>query len=114
MVLFAAVAACGGDSPTGTGGGGGGGGGGNAPIITTSVEVVDNAFTPPNIQVTGGASVTWTWVGGLLHNVTFSDNSIGDSADQTSGAYVASMPTAAGVYPYTCTIHGFAGSVTVP
>ena len=75
MALFFAVAGCGGDSGTngggGNGGGGGGGGGGTTPVITTSVNVVDDAFDPPDIQVTSGATVTWTWTGSNSHNVTF-------------------------------------------
>ena len=120
MALFFAVAGCGGDSVTNGGGGNGGsgnggGGGGTTPVITTSVNVVDFAFAPPNIQVTGGATVTWTWTGSVGHNVTFASSSITSRATQTSGTHSAAMPTAAGVYTYQCTIHpGMNGSVTVP
>jgi hypothetical protein len=34
------------------------GGGGSDPVVTTSVDVEDFEFTPPDIQVTGGAMVT--------------------------------------------------------
>lgn len=111
LVLFVTVAGCGGDSPTG---GDGDDGGDIVPVVTTSVNIVDAAFTPPNIQVTGGQAVTWTWVGSLSHNVTFTNASIGNSLTQTGGSYVASMPTSPGVYPYNCTVHGFSGTVTVP
>ncbi len=118
--LFLAVAGCGGDSGTNGGGGngggsgGGGGGGGTTPVITTTVSVNDAAFAPPDIQVTGGVTVTWTWTGGLSHNVTFTSTSIANSVTQTSGTYAVAMPDATGVYAYQCTIHGFTGSVTVP
>jgi len=89
--------------------------GGGPPVMTTSVNVVDFAFTPPNIQVSAGATVTWTWTGNALHNVTFGSSSIANSLTQTSGTYQVAMPTAAGVYTYQCTIHaGMNGSVTVP
>ena len=69
--LFLAVTGCGGDSGTYDGGGGGGGGGGGAG--PTSVTVSDNVFTPASIQVSPGATVTWTWADayGVAHNVTF-------------------------------------------
>ena len=118
MFLILAVTGCGGDSPTDDGdgnGGNGGNGGDDDPVATTSVNVVDAAFDPPDIQVTGGAMVMWTWTGGLEHNVTFAASSgIANSVTQTSGTYQVAMPTATGVYNYSCTIHGFAGSVTVP
>ena len=118
MALFFAIAGCGGDSGTNGGGGNGGsgnggGGGGTTPVITTSVSVDDFVFTPPNIQVTGGVTVRWTWTGSLSHNVTFTSTSIANSVTQTSGMYAVAMPDATGVYAYRCTIHGFTGSVTV-
>ena len=102
MFLLVAVAGCGGDSPTDDGGGGigdGGGSGGGDPVATTSVNVVDLDFTPPDIQVTPGATVTWTWTGSDTHNVTFAASSgIANSLTQTSGTYQVAMPTATGVY----------------
>ena len=121
MSLLVAVPACGGDSPTGGGGGGiggdyDGGNGDNDPVVTTSVNVVDFDFTPPDIQVTPGATVTWTWTGSDTHNVTFTVSSgIVNSVTQTSGTYQVAMPTVTGVYTYQCTIHpsDMTGSVTV-
>ena len=114
MALFFAVAGCGGDSGTNGGGGNGGGGGGTTPVITTSVNVTDVAFAPPDIQVSPGAMVTWTGTGSSSHNVTFTSTSIANSVTQTSGMYAVAMPDATGVYAYRCTIHGCTGSVTVP
>ena len=114
--LFLTVAGCGGDSPTdgGNGGGGGGGGGGSDPVATTSVTVDDNFFAPPDILVSPGATVTWTWRGNVGHNVTFADNQITGQSTQTTGTHQAVMPTAVGTYTYQCTIHaGMNGSVKV-
>ncbi len=119
MSLFLTVAGCGGDSGTGNGddGNGGGNGGGNGLPMTTSVTVSNNFFDPTSIQVSPGATVTWTWSGGTNgHNVTFSDNAITSSADpnQTSGTYATAMPTTAGAYTYQCTNHaGMDGLVRV-
>jgi plastocyanin len=81
----------------------------------TAVEVDDDFFTPPDILVTSGATVTWMWVGGEGHNVTFASNAVSaPSITQTTGTFQVVMPTAAGVYNYECTIHaGMDGSVTV-
>jgi len=97
-------------------GGSGGGGGGASPVVTTDVTVGDggNIFTPPDIQVSPGALVTWTWSSNRTHNVTFADNSITDSGDQGGGTYATTMPTTTGTYGYQCTIHsGMDGSVLV-
>ena len=117
--LFLAVAGCGGDSGTNGGGGGGGGGGGTTPVVTTDVTVGNggNVFTPPDIQVSPGATVTWTWnSGGVGHNVTFASSTVSaPSATQPTGTFQVVMPTAAGTYTYVCTIHaGMDGSVLVP
>ena len=108
--LFLAVAGCGGDSGTNGGNGNGSGtgngnGSGTTPVATTSVTVSDNFFTPPDIVVSGGATVTWTWAGNVGHNVTFSSSQITSQPTQTTGTHSAVMPTAAGVYAYQCTIH---------
>ena len=102
---------CGEDNGTGPGGGGGGG-----PVVTTSVTVDDNTFEPSDIQVSPGATVTWTWSGTTVqpHNVTFADASITDGGDQSSGTFATTMPASAGTYSYQCTNHaGMTGSVLV-
>ncbi len=110
--LAVGLTGCGGDNGTGPGGGGGGGGG---PVMTTSVTVGNNVFSPGAIQVSPGATVTWTWnPGGIDHNVTFSSGGITGSGNRSSGNFPAVMPTAAGTYNYSCTLHpGMDGSVLV-
>jgi plastocyanin len=98
--------------------------GGNNPAPTTSVTVGNNDYTPDNIAVSSGATVTWRWdncsddgYGGqqcVPHSVTFDDG--GSSAPvQSSGTFQRSFPTA-GSYTYYCTSHGrsaMSGRVTV-
>lgn len=120
IALGLALAGCGGgDSGTdpqddGNGGGGGGGGGGG-PVATTAVTVSNNLFEPASIRVGPGVSVTWTWnSSGVVHNVTFASSSITNSGNRSSGTFTTAMPSAPGVYPYSCTLHaGMTGSVTV-
>ena len=122
MSLFLTVAGCGGDSGTGNGddgnGTGNGGGTGTTPVTTTSVTVGSggNVFTPADILVSAGATVTWTWSALSAHNVTFDDSQVSaPSADRTAGTFQVVMPTAAATYDYLCTIHGsvMSGTVTV-
>ena len=112
----------------GCGGGGGGGNGyttspsGNGnnqtPTPTTSVTVKNNVFTPQDISVTGGATVTWTWdscspdpYGGTQtcvdHSVLFDDGTT--SPTKSSGTY-ARVFSAPGTYAYHCAVHGSAMS----
>jgi plastocyanin len=110
IALSLVVIGCGSDDPTGNGGGGGGGN----PVVTTSVSVRDNLFDPAAIRVSPGATVTWTFVGGIPHNVNFPSTAISDSNNQTSGTFSTAMPTAPGTYNYSCTLHpGMNGSVQV-
>ncbi len=108
--LFLGITGCGGDS---------GMNGGGDPVATTSVTVgngSNNVFTPPDILVSTGATVTWTWGGNVGHNVTFASSAVSAPSDtQTTGTFQVTMPTAAGEYTYRCTIHPtqMNGTVTV-
>ena len=85
-----------------------------ALVATTAVDVSLLGFAPPNIIVASGAEVTWTWTGDGSHNVTFTDGSIGDSQNQTSGNYKITIPPAPGwLFTYRCTIHDHSGSIYV-
>jgi plastocyanin len=96
--------ACGGDdSPTDPDDGSDGDG---TPAATTSVSVNDDFFDPQDIAVASGATVTWTWVGGNPHNVTWVSASLANSATQSAGSHSVTMPSAAGQRDYYCTIHG--------
>lgn len=122
VMLLMVVAACGGggDGPTagggpGPGGGGGGGGGGSTCTSTSAnVTVNDSFFTPDCTTVPVGTTVTWTWNGGLDHNVTFSNTSLGTSGNRSNGATFSKQFPAAGTFAYSCTLHaGMNGSVVV-
>ena len=116
-----AAAACGGggsetvSGPTGgnPSGGNPSGGGSTAPVSTNAVSVTDNSFTPQNIQVGAGTTVTWTWPSGVsLHNVTFTDGT--QSGDKAAGATFSRTFSTAGTFNYSCTLHsGMNGSVRV-
>src|ERR1043166_314032 len=53
------------------------------PVVTTAVTIGDDFFDPANIQVSPGATVTWTWPSGVqVHNVTFSDQASGNKRSE--------------------------------
>lgn len=111
------LAGCGGGSSGGTqptqnnGGPGSGGGGGGAGV---SVTVSNNAYTPSDVSIARGATVTWHWdscvgdeYGGqrcIEHSVTFDDGGPG-SGLRDGGQFQRAFP-AAGTYTYYCAAHG--------
>ena len=103
--LVTLLSACGGGSDSTTGPTNSGG---------NSVTVGNNFFSPADLSVAVGTTVTWNWAPGAVeHNVTFDDGQ--HSATQSSGSFPRTF-SAAGTYPYHCTIHGAAvmhGTVTV-
>jgi plastocyanin len=100
------AAACGGSGDASTGGSGSPTGPTTptTPTATNAVTVSDFQFSPANIQVSTGATVTWTWASGsTTHNVTFSDGTA--SPDLASGATYSRTFNTAGTFSYRCTIH---------
>lgn len=82
------------------------------PVSTDKVTVSDNQFSPNSIQVSPGTAVTWTWSPNSAdHNVSFADGT--SSGNKSSGSYTRTF-SAAGTFPYSCTLHpGMSGTVTV-
>jgi plastocyanin len=118
MILAAAACGGGGDatSPGNTGNPGGTPGGTPgtpAPVQQNAVSVTDNLFTPADIQVAPGTTVTWTWASDAReHNVTFTDGT--SSGNKTGGATYSRTFGTAGTFTYNCTLHaGMSGSVLV-
>lgn len=110
---------CGGSSPTDTSGG-------PPPPppppppAANSVTVTNNAFSPGDLTVSAGTTVTWNWdscTGGgpygdgqtcVSHSVVLDDGSA-SSSTQSTGSYSHQFTTA-GTYPYHCAVHGAAMS----
>ncbi len=89
---------------------------------TASVTVGANntlSFSPASVDIAAGGTVTWTWASGITmpHNVTSADTParFPSSPTQMSGSYQFTF-SAAGSYPYYCTVHGrnvMSGTVVV-
>jgi plastocyanin len=89
-----------------------------------TVTVGNNDYSPDNVTVAPGSTVTWRWdsctgdgYGGEVctsHSVTFDDG--GPSAVVRDGGTFARTFASAGTYTYYCTAHGrtaMSGSVRV-
>jgi plastocyanin len=114
-----AAAACGGGggttSPNNNPGGTPGGTPGtqSPPVSQNTVAVSDDLFTPANVQVNVGTTVTWNWASDAReHNVTFTDGTT--SGNKSGGGSYSRTFAAAGTFNYSCTLHGgMNGSVLV-
>ncbi|MBV9173726.1 MAG: cupredoxin domain-containing protein [Chloroflexi bacterium] len=70
-------------------------------------------FTPADLTVGSGATVTWTNNDDVEHTVTASDNTFGSKALETGDTFSFTF-TQPGTYTYFCSIHPFmTGRVTV-
>lgn len=94
---------CGSDSPGSPSTGGG-----------NNVSVGNNFFSPTELSVPAGTTVTWVWAqGAVQHNVTFNDGPA--SATQSAGSFPRTFANP-GTFTYFCSIHGAAvmhGTITV-
>ena len=81
---------------------------------SVTVQVLDNAFEPGNVNITLGMRVNFVWNGQAPHDVVFPPGSgIPSSAVQTSGTHDVT-PSAAGTFSFLCTLHaGMTGTLTV-
>lgn len=103
-VLALASIACGGDESDTT----------SARTGDTALVTIDNfMFTPDNLAVKVGATVTWRNVQGTPHTVT-GDSDEFDSAELPQDAEFSQTFATTGTFRYHCSIHPtMAGSVTV-
>lgn len=92
-------------------GGGDDGGEGNGSAVEPGVvRVVDNKFEPRTIQVAVGDTVTWSFEGSALHNVSGPGFK---SKNLKQGEFEETF-NSAGEVDYVCTLHpGMKGTVEV-
>jgi plastocyanin len=117
-IAFAGLMACGGTSyGTGPAGGGTGGGPVGSVDVGSGIQFVsghNGSMNPAVDTVAVGSTVTWTWRGGLPHNVrsTGSPGFASSSILTGSGTYAVTF-TVPGTYRYDCAVHGQAMTGTI-
>jgi plastocyanin len=87
----------------------------SAPSVTDKVMINNYAFTPANITVKAGATVTWMNMDSVSHIVTETDGKTGPASDPLpNGKSYSFTYKTAGTYKYNCSIHpDMIGTVTV-
>lgn len=83
--------------------------GGSSPGGPT-VNMLDNEFSPKQIHINPGDTVTWTNNGQVAHTVTADDHKF-DSGDIAAGKTYSYTFTEPGTYAYYCALHGGAGGL---
>ena len=86
---------------------------GTAATPPGSVKVVDYAFSPAEITVRAGETVTWTFADEAGHDVVATDTSFASEVLGSGGTYSFTFPRA-GTFEYFCSIHpSMKGTVVV-
>lgn len=88
------------------------------PSMSAQISIQDFQFSPGNITIQTGSTVTWTHIGNINHTVTADDGSF-DSGSLGGGDVFKFTFTEAGIYNYFCEFHGgpggsgMSGTITV-
>jgi LPXTG-motif cell wall-anchored protein len=83
-----------------------------ATSASATVSIGDNFFSPRQVTVNTGDTVTWRNNGQVAHNVTANDGSF-RSGTINPGRTYSNAFSSAGSFSYYCTIHGQGQSGTV-
>lgn len=85
------------------------------PVSTSSVTIKNFAFSPANITVKKGTTVTWVNQDSTAHTVTENDGQTGpDSDTMANGQSYSFTFNTVGTFKYHCTFHAeMLGQVTV-
>jgi plastocyanin len=86
------------------------------PVQTNSVSLIDFQYSPADISIKTGTTVTWTNNGSSVHTVTSAASSTEtfDSGDLNPGAIFTHTFNSTGTFHYFCMHHSqMLGSVAV-
>jgi plastocyanin/uncharacterized protein (DUF2141 family) len=72
----------------------------------TNVNIGDFFFSPAAVTINVNDQVKWTWIGSIVHTTT-SDSSLWDSGVKGNGSTFVTTFSAAGSFPYHCSVHPF-------
>ncbi len=77
---------------------------GNAPASSVSVRIDNFSFTPAEITIAAGATVTWTNGDDIPHTVAAVNKAFRSKVMDTDQSFSFTF-TAPGVYDYFCSLH---------
>jgi plastocyanin len=84
----------------------------NGDPPANTVGMTPSSFTPAQLTIKVGETVTWNNTNSMLHTVT-SDDGLFDANVQPGASFAYTFDTA-GTYAYVCTLHpGMAGTIVV-
>jgi plastocyanin len=79
-----------------------------------AVTIASSTFSPGDVSVAAGGTVTWTNQDSLPHSVVFDDAALTDSDNLSQGDTFEATFATAGSFSYVCGIHpNMTGTVTV-
>ncbi|MGE5297775.1 MAG: plastocyanin/azurin family copper-binding protein [Acidobacteriaceae bacterium] len=76
----------------------------------SSVTIGDDFFTPQNISIPAGTTVTWANSGTMAHTVTADNGSFNSGTLNPGMSFSETFPTP-GTFPYYCQFHGARGGI---
>ena len=71
---------------------------------TLEIAIVNFSFSPKEVTIKKGTTVTWTNQDSVIHTAT-SDTGVFDSGDLSQGQSFSYTFSTAGTFPYVCTPH---------
>jgi len=79
-----------------------------------AVQIADIGFSPSQMSISAGTTVTWTNTGAITHTVTGGDLAFDDSGPLAPGDTFTQTFDEPGIYAYRCGPHpGMVGAITV-
>jgi plastocyanin len=78
----------------------------DAAARAVTIKIDNFAFTPPDLSLAAGTTVTWKNEDGEVHRVKDDHNGFSSAALDTGDSYSHTFATP-GVYHYFCTIHPY-------
>ncbi|MDH3497977.1 MAG: plastocyanin/azurin family copper-binding protein [Gemmatimonadota bacterium] len=82
----------------------------NAVGSSANIGVSGLTFSPSDVTIATGGTVTWSWNTGVAHDVTWDAGTPAASATNTNVTYQQTFANA-GSFAYYCSIHGGPGGV---
>lgn len=75
-------------------------------VLTNTLTIENYSFTPPNISIKKGDTVTWTNDDTISHTITENDDRVGPNSPRLApGKTYAYKFVASGTYNYHCQLH---------